>query len=352
MERDNEARKELFKDMERSPLEVGVDGDPEVFSYRNSSSVERLREQQEDGVIAAVLFPNTQPPFAPPAATSFEAPPYSDNFEHRWAGLRAHNRWLADFVSEAPERRAGIIQIFLVTSKARSKKSNGRRTGTPRRGSGPGGATGLALRAPLLKYLRTGSGQQPRRPVCPSTITPAAPTPNFGSHFPRFVGNVHARSAVVDPTGAVAPHVLRSVRALPRHELRHHRNRNILGARHAGQTRELYHRMKYSRYGSESIFGGEAVAKMSLTTLGVLQPAVLHRRIFLRPAEAHIARSIGVEHIMWGSDYPHIEGSYPHTREHLRLTFAQMTLEETTTILTDNAAEVYKFDLDALAPPR
>ena len=73
-EQDNERRKELFKNMERSPLEVVVDGDPEVFAYRNSSSAERLQEQQQDGVIAAVLFPNTQPPFAPPAATSFEAP--------------------------------------------------------------------------------------------------------------------------------------------------------------------------------------------------------------------------------------------------------------------------------------
>ena len=53
---------------------------------------------------------------------------------------------------------------------------------------------------------------------------------------------------------------------------------------------------------------------------------------------------------MWGSDYPHIEGSYPHTHEHLRLTFAQMTREETTTMLTDNAAKIYKFDLEALAP--
>ncbi|MDH3706405.1 MAG: amidohydrolase, partial [Acidimicrobiia bacterium] len=113
MQADEQRRKALFADMERSPLEVGVDGDPDHFGYRNHDSEMRLREQEDDGVIAAVLFPNTQPPFAPPAATSFEAPPYSDNFEHRWAGLRAHNRWLADFVSEAPERRAGIVQIFL-----------------------------------------------------------------------------------------------------------------------------------------------------------------------------------------------------------------------------------------------
>ncbi|MCY4272838.1 MAG: hypothetical protein OXF00_09360 [bacterium] len=113
MDDQNERRKAMFADMERSPMEVGVDGDPEVWGHRNWSSPQRLAEQEADGFIAEVLFPNTQPPFAPPAATSFEAPPYSDNFEHRWAGLRAHNRWLADFVSQAPARRAGVAQVFL-----------------------------------------------------------------------------------------------------------------------------------------------------------------------------------------------------------------------------------------------
>ena len=102
-----------FKDSDRSPRNVGVDGDPVLDADRNFSSERRLREQEEDGVVATVLFPNTQPPFAPLAATSFEAPGYSADIEHRWAGLRAHNRWLRDFISEAPERRAGIAQIFL-----------------------------------------------------------------------------------------------------------------------------------------------------------------------------------------------------------------------------------------------
>ena len=80
---------EVFKDAERSPLNVGVDGDPEVDGDRNWSSERRLREQEADGVVAAVLFPNTQPPFAPAAASQFEAPPYSDDMVRRWAGLQA-----------------------------------------------------------------------------------------------------------------------------------------------------------------------------------------------------------------------------------------------------------------------
>ena len=46
---------------------------------------------------------------------------------------------------------------------------------------------------------------------------------------------------------------------------------------------------------------------------------------------------------------PH-RGIAPPTRQHLRPTFANLTEHETTQILTTNAAEVYGFDLEALAP--
>ena len=53
---------------------------------------------------------------------------------------------------------------------------------------------------------------------------------------------------------------------------------------------------------------------------------------------------------MWGSDYPHTEGSHPFTRHHLRLTFGGMPPGDATKLLTTNAAKLYKFDLDALRP--
>ena len=70
---------DAYAKADRAPRNVGVDGDPKVDGNRNYDSERRLREQEADGVIAAVLFPNTQPPFAPPAASSFEVPPSGDN---------------------------------------------------------------------------------------------------------------------------------------------------------------------------------------------------------------------------------------------------------------------------------
>ena len=48
------------------------------------------------------------------------------DLDRRWAGLRAHNRWLADWCAEHPDRRAGIAQVFLNdVDRARSPRCGG-----------------------------------------------------------------------------------------------------------------------------------------------------------------------------------------------------------------------------------
>jgi predicted TIM-barrel fold metal-dependent hydrolase len=71
---------------------------------------------------------------------------------------------------------------------------------------------------------------------------------------------------------------------------------------------------------------------------------------FPAPSDASVMRKLGIDRIMWGSDYPHMEGSSPHSRESLRRTFAGWQPDELRTVLSENAAAVYGFDLDALAP--
>jgi hypothetical protein len=71
---------------------------------------------------------------------------------------------------------------------------------------------------------------------------------------------------------------------------------------------------------------------------------------FLRPVECAERHRIGIDRIMWGADYPHYEGTSPHTREALRHTFSGVEPEEVAAMLGTNAAGVYGFDLEALAP--
>src|SRR3954465_14121227 len=81
-------------------------------AYRNWDSDRRLEETSRDGLAAELLFPNTVPPFFP-GSNLTAAPPKAGEHELRWQGLKAHNRWLADFCAATPGRRAGMAQILL-----------------------------------------------------------------------------------------------------------------------------------------------------------------------------------------------------------------------------------------------
>ena len=341
---------EVFKDAERSPLNVGVDGDPEVDGDRNWSSERRLREQEADGVVAAVLFPNTQPPFAPAAASQFEAPPYSDDMVRRWAGLRAHNRWLLDFVSEAPERRAGIAQIFLGNVEASVAEiewaaENGLRGGILVPGAPPDSPF-----EPLYSASYRPIWAAAEACGMPLNHHSGGATPNFGNHFPASLAMFMLE---VSWWSQRALWHLMFSGVFERHPDLQWVNTES-GTAWVPDTLEkldsFYERMKYSTYGSEAIFGGIAVAQMSLRPSEYWQRQCHVGASFLRPTEIDVVRQIGIGNVMWGSDYPHIEGSHPHTDEHLRLTFGEMTEEEATRLLTTNAASLYKFDVEKLRP--
>jgi predicted TIM-barrel fold metal-dependent hydrolase len=63
-------------------------------------------------------------------------------------------------------------------------------------------------------------------------------------------------------------------------------------------------------------------------------------------AERH---DIRVRTLVWGSDYPHPEGTYPNTGLHLATLFAGVPDDEVHAITAGNAARLFGFDLDELA---
>jgi predicted TIM-barrel fold metal-dependent hydrolase len=70
------------------------------------------------------------------------------------------------------------------------------------------------------------------------------------------------------------------------------------------------------------------------------------------PSRGELAgrHEIGLDHILWGNDYPHYEGTFPNNRKTLRHTMHDMPDSERRLILGENAAKLYKFDLAALKP--
>jgi predicted TIM-barrel fold metal-dependent hydrolase len=329
---------------------IGVDGDPEVDGNRNWDTARRLSETEADGVVAEVIFPNTSPPFAPTMMSEFGEAEIGDDHERRWAGIRAHNRWLADFCQEAPGRRAGVAQIFLPlveesVAEIRWAKDNGLFGGVLLPGAPPGSKL-EPLYAPQY---------EPIFAVCEELGMPlnhhtGGATPDFGMYLPQslamfmlevswwahrslwhlmfsgvFERHPNLQFVLTESGVSWAPGVLE-------------------------QLDHFYDRMKSNDECSEAIFGGPTVAKMSLRPSEYFARQCHIGASFLVPKDCGLRHEIGIDRLMWGSDYPHVEGSYPFTREHLRLTFEGVDPDEIQQLVALNAAELYGFDLDLLVP--
>jgi predicted TIM-barrel fold metal-dependent hydrolase len=59
---------------------------------------------------------------------------------------------------------------------------------------------------------------------------------------------------------------------------------------------------------------------------------------------------IGIDNMLWGTDFPHPEGTWPATLDALKATFFDIPIHETRRMLGLSAAAAFGFDLDKLRP--
>jgi len=77
-----------------------------------------------------------------------------------------------------------------------------------------------------------------------------------------------------------------------------------------------------------------------------------HRNVVLSFQEDGIGirlrDAIGVDNMMWGSDYPHSESTFPQSRKILAEILAGVPTDEQAKIVGSNTARVYRFDVARL----
>jgi predicted TIM-barrel fold metal-dependent hydrolase len=61
------------------------------------------------------------------------------------------------------------------------------------------------------------------------------------------------------------------------------------------------------------------------------------------PIGLRLYREVGVDNMLWGNDYPHHEGTWPHSQEVIAATMGHLTDEERAKVLGLNAARLYGF---------
>lgn len=315
---------------------------------RNWDEDMRNSQQDEDGVVGEVIFPNTVPPFFP-SFVLFAPPPTAEQYELRLAGVRAHNRWLVDFCSMAPQRRAGIGQIFVndiddAIEDVRWIKDHGLRGGILLPNIPPDvnwikpynhpdydrlWAVCEELEVPV--NCHGGTGLPTYAPVPSSALMMIAEVLSYSRRpllflmlsgvFDRFP---NLKFVMTESGCSWLPDVLEQLDGI----LKNVRDKGAIG---------------------ELRFKPDQVLPMSATEY--FQRNVWIGASFPSVKDVAVIRdTLGVDKVMWGSDYPHDEGTYPFTTMALRQVFHDWPEADLRKVLSENAAGLYDFDLAALAP--
>jgi len=311
----------------------------------NWDSQLRLDYIDSQGIAAEVLFPNTAPPFYPSGVLTSPAPRSRQEYELRFAGLRAHNRWLADFCREAPERRAGFAQIFLddideAVAEVRWAKENGLR--------------GVLLPGDhVLKMVNLYYPHyDPLWAACAELELPihrhaAAPTESVyeGGEASQLVHFVEIQFY----TSRAISHLI-FAGVFERHpDLLFVTTEIASAAEIARDLIKMDMMFKLRDMGTGTPFYPhvkDALAKLKRTPSEYFATNCYVGG----PHDLRAARDAGVPNLMWGADIPHAEGTGPFTVEALRATLSDLAQAERDELLVNRAARVYRFDLDQLRP--
>jgi predicted TIM-barrel fold metal-dependent hydrolase len=314
---------------------------------RNWNSERRNAELEADGIVGEVIFPNTVPPFFPNMAL-LARPPSPEDYELRLAGIRAHNRWLADWCAEFPARRAGIGQIFLndvdeAIADVRWIKEHNLRGGIlipsvppdakhidPLYSQKYDPLWAVCEELEVVVNSHSGSGQPDygKHMAVPFVMLTEIPFFTHRTLVHMLVSGVFERypnlKFVVTEQGATwIPSTLKQLDGFHKEMTR------------TGRIGEL----RFDVDNMLPLLPSEYFARNCW--LGASFPS---------PAEVGVLDSIALDRFMWGSDYPHLEGTYPYTRESLRRSFHDMPEADLRKVFSENIAKVYDFDLAKLDP--
>lgn len=304
---------------------------------------ERIKVLDADGIAGEVIFPDgITEANMPPFGAGLSLPTEGINAELQWAGARAHNRWLAEFCSMAAERRAGVAIVPLLWDVDDAVKE-------------VHWAKEKGLRGVLIPSMwgKHPAYHHPRYEPFWSACedlgmilhlhSGAAPMTDYDEHVgmmgiyisevvwwsarPLWFliwGGVFERHptlklAITESTTVWVPETLQ-----------------LLDFRYC----ESHYSAKLGDYRSH---------------LKMKPSEYFHRHVFLGAScmtrrEVEMRDQIGVNNIMWGSDFPHPEGTWPTTRDQMIDTFRGLPEHELAAMLGANAARLYGFDTEKLRP--
>lgn len=295
----------------------------------------RLQDMDADGVVADVIFPGGQNgevlPFVGLGFGAGEAAP----LELQAVGCEIWNRWLADFVSGAPERHAGVMQVPIADLPTTLELIQ--------RGH-DAGLRAVNFPAPRLDFPSYNEPiYEPLWNLCESLGLPLC-VHSGGGELPLGVtgpagGALYA--AEVHWLGRRALHQLILAGVFERHP----GLKLVFTEQRVSWIPEALNDLDsvYASYAS-----GELRKELPRKPSEYWASNCFVAGSFLAPFELELRDVVGPRNLMWGTDYPHVEGTWPYTKESIRFTFSHSDEDEARAILGLNAIDVFGLDRSAL----
>ncbi len=312
----------------------------------------RCRVLDGDGLAGEIVFPDGITEYnTPPFGAGLGLPTEGVDPELQWAGAIAHNRWLKELCDMAPERRCGVAVVPALWDVERAAayvaeiRKEGLRSILIPTVWGSFAPYHHPRYEPLWQacadnevVINFHSGATPRKDHFGDWPAPGAEklTGDMGVYLTEvtwFVarpltyliwGGVFERHptlkvAITEGTCSWAPELLKLMN------------------------------LRYD-HGMEDQKLGDYRSHLSMRPSEYFERNVALGASCVRRSEVEKRHEIGVGTIMWGTDYPHPEGSWPHSQDEVREVFTGLPEDEIAMMLGENAARFYGFDTEKLAP--
>lgn len=291
----------------------------------------RMQELDADGIAGEVIFPQMAPFGAGLMQYRYPVTP-----EQSFAGCQAYNRWLADFCSANPARQAGVALIDVEDIEATVKEIRAARA--------------MGLWGGVLLPSSTGKHpfyHHPRyEPIWAVCQELDMPVQSHSGWSPDYGDLPSATAMFISEVDMWAQRPFTAMLWAGVFE-RYPNLKYMLTETGVGWVVE---KLRVLDFKAASPMFKHFNRGLSMTPSGYFARNCWLGASFMPEHEGRFRHQIGVDRLMWGSDYPHLEGTWPNTMKALNETFALYPEQEIRDILGLNAANAYGFDLAALAP--
>jgi len=325
----------------RAPIQKELTG---AWDYQ-----ERLNMLEGDGIAAEIIFPDgITEKNTPPFGAGLGLSPKDMVPELQWAGAMAHNRWLAELCANDPARHIGVASIPLLWDVDEAIDAV--------HWVADNGLNSVMLptlwydKAPYhdVKYDPFWGACEDLGVIIHFHSGPAPHAEYFGTNFPM-------EDRRDELPGAMGIYISEVMWWLYR----------PLTFMIWGGVFERFPRLKAMVVEGGTMFmfptwlklmdfqynEGEISAKLGNYRGHLsMEPSKYFARncgigaSCVRRADIEKRHQIGLEQIMWGSDFPHPEGTWPHTSRYLQETFSGIPEEDGRKILGGNAVQFYGLD--------